>query len=96
MSSLFRISVRLALCAAAIWFAVVPDSSAHAQEPPYFVTYSQVLEEPGNRLADIAKFIGYTNASSFSRTFVRLMKIQPVVYRRQQLARKHLQAFQRE
>ena len=48
MSSLFRISVRLALCAAAIWFAVVPDSSAHAQEPPYFVTYSQVLEEPGN------------------------------------------------
>jgi hypothetical protein len=48
VSSLFRISVRLALCAAAIWFAVVPDSSAHAQEPPYFVTYSQVLEEPGN------------------------------------------------
>ena len=48
MSNLFRISVRLALCAAAIWFAVVPDSSAHAQEPPYFVTYSQVLEEPGN------------------------------------------------
>jgi hypothetical protein len=39
--------MRLALCAAAIWFAVA-GSSAHAQEPPYFVTYSQVLEEPGN------------------------------------------------
>ncbi len=48
MSNLFRISVRLTLCAAAVWFAVFSGSSAHAQEPPYFVTYSQVLEEPGN------------------------------------------------
>jgi hypothetical protein len=48
VSNLFRNSVRLALCAAAIWFAVLSGSSAHAQEPPYFVTYSQVLEEPGN------------------------------------------------
>jgi hypothetical protein len=48
VSNLFRISKRLAFCAAAIWFAVFSGSSAHAQEPPYFVTYSQVLEEPGN------------------------------------------------
>ena len=48
VSNLFRISVRLALCANAIWFAVLSGSSARAQEPPYFVTYSQVLEEPGN------------------------------------------------
>jgi AraC-like DNA-binding protein len=40
-------------------------------------------------LSDIAKFLGYTNASSFSRSFARLMKIQPVVYRRQQRDRKH-------
>jgi hypothetical protein len=40
--------VRLTLCAATIWFAFVSGSSALAQEPPYFVTYSQVLEEPGN------------------------------------------------
>jgi hypothetical protein len=46
--NLFRISVRLALCAVAVWFAFVSGSSARAQEPPYFVTYSQVLEEPGN------------------------------------------------
>lgn len=26
---------------------------AHAQEPPYFVTYSQVLEEPGNLEVDL-------------------------------------------
>jgi hypothetical protein len=48
VSNLFRISVRLALCAAAICFAVLSGCSAHAQEPPYFITYSQVLEEPGN------------------------------------------------
>jgi hypothetical protein len=28
------------------WFAL--GAVAHAQEPPYFVTYSQALEEPGN------------------------------------------------
>nr|WP_050426313.1 AraC family transcriptional regulator [Bradyrhizobium tropiciagri] len=39
------------------------------------------------RLSDIAKFLGYSNASSFSRTFLRLMKVQPVAYRRQQRAR---------
>jgi AraC-like DNA-binding protein len=48
----------------------------------------RMLMEPDNRLADIAKLVGYSNASSFSRSFVRLMKIQPVIYRQQQLARK--------
>jgi AraC-like DNA-binding protein len=52
----------------------------------------RLLADSSKRLSDIAKFLGYTNASSFSRSFVRLMKIQPVVYRRQQLARKHKQA----
>lgn len=47
----------------------------------------RLLADSSKRLSDIAKFLGYTNASSFSRTFVRLMKVQPVVYRRQQLAR---------
>ena len=46
----------------------------------------RLLADPNKRLSDIAKFLGYTNASSFSRTFVRLMKIQPIVYRRQRLA----------
>lgn len=49
----------------------------------------RLLADSSKRLSDIAKFLGYTNASSFSRSFARLMKIQPVVYRRQQLARKH-------
>ncbi|WP_083219073.1 helix-turn-helix domain-containing protein [Bradyrhizobium icense] len=52
----------------------------------------RLLVNSSERLSDIAKFLGYTNASSFSRTFVRLMKVQPVVYRRQQLSRKHRQA----
>jgi AraC-like DNA-binding protein len=49
----------------------------------------RLLADSSNRLSDIARFLGYTNASSFSRAFARLMKIQPVVYRRQQRARKH-------
>ena len=32
--------------------------------------------------------LGYSGASSFSRTFMRLMKIPPVVYRRQQAAQR--------
>jgi AraC-like DNA-binding protein len=48
----------------------------------------RLLADSGKRLSDIAKVLGYANASSFSRSFARLMKIQPVVYRRQQLARK--------
>lgn len=49
----------------------------------------RLLAGSSKRLSDIAKFLGYTNASSFSRSFARLMKIQPVVYRRQQRGRKH-------
>lgn len=54
-----------------------------------------LLVDSSKRLSDIAKFLGYSNASSFSRTFVRLMKIQPVIYRQQQLARKERLACQR-
>jgi AraC-like DNA-binding protein len=47
----------------------------------------RLLADSGKRLSDIAKILGYANASSFSRSFARSMKIQPVVYRRQQLTR---------
>lgn len=49
----------------------------------------RLLVDSSKRLSVIARFLGYSNASSFSRTFVRLMKVQPIVYRRQQLARKY-------
>ncbi|WP_246667925.1 MULTISPECIES: AraC family transcriptional regulator [Bradyrhizobium] len=55
----------------------------------------QLLADSGKPLSDVAKFLGYSSASSFSRTFARLMKVQPVVYRRQQLAGKHQQASHR-
>jgi len=45
----------------------------------------RLLAKSGKSLSDIAKMLGYTNASSFSRSFSRLMKIQPVVYRRRYL-----------
>lgn len=46
----------------------------------------RLLGDSSKRLSEIAKFVGYSNASSFSRTFVRLMKIQPIAYRQQQLS----------
>nr|WP_245318600.1 AraC family transcriptional regulator [Bradyrhizobium sp. DOA1] len=49
----------------------------------------RLLADSNKRLAEIAKFLGYANASSFSRAFARLMKIQPVAYRRQQRGREH-------
>nr|WP_249794499.1 AraC family transcriptional regulator [Bradyrhizobium sp. BRP56] len=55
----------------------------------------QLLGHSSKRLSEVAKFLGYSNASSFSRTFARLMKVQPVVYKRQQLAGKHRQALHR-
>jgi AraC-like DNA-binding protein len=55
----------------------------------------RLLEDSPKRLSDIAALLGYTNASSFSRTFVRLMNIQPLVYRRQKLAGKRRQARHR-
>ncbi|WFU20660.1 AraC family transcriptional regulator [Bradyrhizobium sp. CB3481] len=54
----------------------------------------RLLAESDKRLSDIAKSLAYTNASSFSRTFARLMKVQPVIYRQQQRARKHRMACQ--
>jgi len=44
----------------------------------------RLLAESNARIADIALHLGYAGPSSFSRTFLRLMKIQPVIYRRQQ------------
>jgi AraC-like DNA-binding protein len=47
-------------------------------------TACHLLVESDERLSDIALRLGYAGPSSFSRTFVRLMKIQPIIYRRQQ------------
>jgi len=51
-------------------------------------TACHLLAESNDRISDIASRLGYAGASSFSRTFMRLMQVQPVVYRRQQLAGK--------
>jgi AraC-like DNA-binding protein len=50
-------------------------------------TACHLLAESDERVADIAARLGFAGASSFSRAFMRLMKIQPVVYRRQEFAR---------
>jgi AraC-like DNA-binding protein len=44
----------------------------------------RLLVESNAQILDIALCLGYAGASSFSRTFMRLMKIQPIIYRRQQ------------
>lgn len=55
-------------------------------------TACHLLTESDLSIASIARSLGYSGASSFSRTFMRLMKIQPAVYRRQQMARRNSQA----
>ena len=47
-------------------------------------TACHLLAESDERICDIAARLGFADASSFSRTFMRLMKIQPRLYRRQQ------------
>lgn len=49
-------------------------------------TACHLLARSDLSLATIASQLGYTGPSSFSRCFMRLMKIQPAVYRRQQIA----------
>jgi len=49
-------------------------------------TACYLLVESDHRIADIAARLGFAGTSSFSRTFRRLMKIQPGAYRKQQSA----------
>src|SRR5262245_13205719 len=49
-------------------------------------TACYLLAESNEPLVEIAARLGFASASSFSRTFVRLMKVQPSIYRRQQYA----------
>lgn len=47
-----------------------------------------LLAETDQSISHISGRLGYAGPSSFSRTFMRLMKVQPVVYRRQQITQK--------
>jgi len=49
-------------------------------------TACHLLVESDYRIVDIAERLGFADASSFNRTFQRLMKIQPGAYRKQQSA----------
>ncbi|MCV9940413.1 helix-turn-helix transcriptional regulator [Boseaceae bacterium BT-24-1] len=46
-------------------------------------TACRLLAETNEHISHIALSLGYAGASSFSRTFMRLMKVQPAAYRRQ-------------
>ncbi len=48
MSAFLKTPLRFARALAILLPALFCGPAAQAQEPPYFVTYSQVLEEPGN------------------------------------------------
>jgi AraC-like DNA-binding protein len=49
-------------------------------------TACHLLTESDQSISSIADSLGYSGVSSFSRTFMRLMRVQPGVYRRQQMA----------
>lgn len=46
-------------------------------------TACRLLIETNEHISRIALSLGYAGASSFSRTFMRMMKVQPGTYRRQ-------------
>lgn len=46
-------------------------------------TACYLLLESNKRISEIALRLGYAGTSSFSRVFMRLTEIQPVIYRRQ-------------
>ncbi|TCR67172.1 helix-turn-helix transcriptional regulator [Bosea sp. BK604] len=52
-------------------------------------TACHLLTESELSIASIADRLGYSGPSSFSRIFMRLMNIQPAVYRRQRMAGLH-------
>lgn len=52
-------------------------------------TACHLLTESELSIADIAYRLGYSGPSSFSRIFMRLMSIQPAVYRSQRMAGLH-------
>jgi len=59
-----QLRVAAGFLALAVWMNM--GTPAHAQEPPYFVTYSQVLEEPGNlEVAMKGLTASPTNANAF-------------------------------
>lgn len=45
-----------------------------------------LLTETNEHISRIALNLGYAGASSFSRTFMRMMKVQPGTYRKQNAA----------
>lgn len=46
-------------------------------------TACRLLAESSERMSQIAMRLGYAGPSSFSRIFMRMMKVQPATYRRQ-------------
>jgi AraC-like DNA-binding protein len=52
-------------------------------------TACYLLLDSNERISDIALRLGYAGTSSFSRVFMRLTKIQPVIYRRQRAVQRN-------
>ena len=52
-------------------------------------TACYLLLESNERISDIALRLGYAGTSSFSRVFMRLTKMQPVIYRRQRAVQRN-------
>jgi AraC-like DNA-binding protein len=52
-------------------------------------TACYLLLESSERISEIALRLGYAGTSSFSRVFMRMTKIQPVIYRRQRAVQRN-------
>jgi AraC-like DNA-binding protein len=52
-------------------------------------TACYLLLESSERISEIALRLGYSGTSGFSRVFMRLTKVQPVIYRRQRAVQRN-------
>ena len=54
-------------------------------EQTRFEAASRLLQDPGNKVIDVAYGVGYENPAHFARAFRRTASVSPREYRRRQL-----------
>ncbi|WP_244555688.1 helix-turn-helix domain-containing protein [Bosea thiooxidans] len=85
-ASLQHIASRLGFSARSLQRHLAASGTSHSEivAEVRLVTACRLLAETDEKISRIALLLGYTGPTSFSRSFRRLMKIQPANYRRQQ------------
>lgn len=85
-ASLRQIASRLGFSPRSLQRHLAASGTCHSEivAAVRLVTACRLLTETDEKISRIAYLLGYTGPTSFSRSFRRLMKIQPARYRQQQ------------